>query len=163
MMANDMIETALASALEELETVKKGGEEQKEMLYELIDKMDGLEKRFNEQKPVPTPRLNTAPIETAIVKGITRLQQTVEAQPKTVVHERRILFFPEYNAQEYYRIVFGRLFFWLIVILLSAYLFMLGKEAIQSWYALHSQEKQLNEYKRYFQYLESKEKKKVKH
>ena len=161
-MANDMIETALASALEELETVKKGSEEQKELLHELLEKIDGLEKRLIDQKPVPLPRLNTAPIETAIVKGIIRLQQTVEAQPKTVIHQRRILLFPEYNAQEYFKTVIARLSLAVITVIITTFLFLLCEQFITDWYAVHSQEKQLNEYKQYFQYLESKDKKKVK-
>ena len=99
-MANDRIETALASALEELEWIKKTEEEQKVLFQKLMEKMDGMEKRMKEQKPVPVQPLNTAPLEAAISKGITRLQQTIETQPKMVVHERRILLFPEYNARE---------------------------------------------------------------
>ena len=146
-MANDRIETALASALEELEGIKKTEEEQKELLQKLMEQMDGMEKRMKEQKPVPVQPLNTAPLETAITKGITRLQQTIEAQPKPVLHERRTLLFPEYNAREYYKTVVARLSLAVIAVIVTTFLFLLCKQFIEDWYAVHSQQEQVTEYK----------------
>ena len=161
-MANDMIETALASALEELERVKKIEEQQKDLLHKVIEKMDGMEKRLTEQKPVPVQPLSTAPLEAVITKGITRLQQTIEAQPKTVVRERRILLFPEYGAQEYYKTVVARLFVAVLAVIVTSFLFLLCKQFIEDWYAVHSQQKELIEYKNAWQQLYLREEKKKK-
>ncbi len=139
-----MVETALASALEELERVKKMEEEQKALLRKLMEKMEAMEKRFTEHKPAPVQPLNTAPLVAAIVKGITRLQQTIEAQPKTVTKEYRVLLFPEYGAQEYYRIVFGRVIFWMVIVLAATYLFVLGKQAIEKWSVINKEQIELN-------------------
>ena len=161
-MATDIIEMALASALEELETFKKTEEEQKHLLQNLMEKINEMEKRVKDTRPLPPQPINTAPLEAAFTKAVTRLQQMVEAQPKNVVHERRILLFPEYNAREYYRLVLRRLFFWIIIVLLSTYLYVLGKQAIQTWYVIHSQQKEMDEYKRAWQQLYLKEEKKEK-
>lgn len=161
-MANDRIETALASALEELEKVKNIEEQQKELLNKIIEKMDGMEKRTTEQKPVPVQPLNTAPLKAAIAKGITRLQQTIEAQPKAVVHERRILLFPEWGAKEYYKAVVVRLSIAVIIVIITTFLFLLCKQAITDWYVVHSQQEELIECKHAWQQLYLKEEKKKK-
>ncbi len=147
-----MVETVLAGILEELSRIKSREEEQTKLLNEVMQKLEASDQRLKEQKSASQP-FSTAMLETVIMKEVAKLKQTIEAQPKTIKKEHRILLFPEYNVHEYYRLVFGRLFFWLFVILLSTYLFVLGKEAIQSWYTVHSQEKELNECKIVWQEL----------
>lgn len=161
-MANEIIEAALASVLEEMERSRKMQDEQKAVQGKLLETMTGIEARLSEmQQPAQQP-LDIIPIEVAITKGIANLQKSIEAQPKTIKKEHRILLFPEHGAREYYRLVFGRLFFWLTIIILSTYLFALGKQTVQSWSIIHSQEKELNECKDYVHYLLTKEKLKTK-
>ncbi len=61
-MATDMIETALASVLEELEDIKKREEEQTKLLKEVMEKMEGMGKRFAEQKPALSSAAQYSPI-----------------------------------------------------------------------------------------------------
>ena len=150
-MANDMVETVLAGILEELQAAKKKDEEQKVILQALENKMDGLEKGFTEVQKQTAKQVSAAHLEIAIAKGISRLQQTIEAQPKTVRKELRVLLFPEYNSKEYYRLVFGRLIFWLVVVLSITYLFLLGKQAIEKWSVISSQIKEMNTYRNTWQ------------
>jgi hypothetical protein len=55
----------------------------------------------------------------------------ITEQPKTVVHERRFLLFPEHHATEYYRIIF-RVILWLTVASAVYFLFALGRQALQN-------------------------------
>ncbi len=152
-MANEMIEAALASVLEEMERSRKVQDEQRAAQGKLLEMMKGIEARLSERQQAAQQPIDVIPLESAITKAIAKLQKSIEAQPKTIKKEHRILLFPEHSTREYYRLVFGKLFFWLIIILLSTYLFVLGKQTVQSWYAIHSQEKELNECKAYIQYL----------
>ena len=146
-MTNDTIEMALASVLEELEASRKKDEEDKAMLQAIENKINKLEEGFNTVKMQMAKQVNTTPLETSIAKGISRLQQTIEAQPKTVRREFRVLLFPEYDAKEYYRLVFGKLIFWMVVILIATYLFMLGKQVIEKWSMISMQNREINEYR----------------
>jgi hypothetical protein len=48
------------------------------------------------------------------------LKATIACQTKNITRQFRVLLFPNSNAREYYRIVFGRLLFWMVIILTSA-------------------------------------------
>ncbi len=58
----------------------------------------------------------------------------IESLPGKARREFRILFFPEYNTKEYYKIVFGRVIFWLVMLVISKYLYLLGSELISKSY-----------------------------
>ena len=152
-MANDRIETALAAVLEELEQLRKREEEQTKLLKEVMEKMEGIDEAGKETRQALLKPLNTAPLEVAIAKGMTRLQQTVEAQPKAVINERRILLFPEYNAGEYYKTVIARLSFAVIAVIIATFLFLLSEQLIKGWYSVHSQENKVNAYEGAWQRL----------
>jgi hypothetical protein len=57
----------------------------------------------------------------------------VAAQPKDVLHEKRILFFPEWNQKEYYKIIFGRILFWILWPLIATYCYFLGQDYL-AWH-----------------------------
>jgi hypothetical protein len=57
-----------------------------------------------------------------------KIKSAIEEQPKSVIRQFRILLFPEYGATEYYKLVFGRILFWMLIFLVATYLFTLGKQ-----------------------------------
>jgi len=61
-------------------------------------------------------------------------------------------------AENYYRIVFGRLLFWMMIFLIATYLFMLGKHGIDIWQSVKEKEVEDNQYKKAWQYLYTHEK-----
>jgi hypothetical protein len=73
------------------------------------------------------------PVQAMMTKFIEQVQATIMAQPKSIVRQIKILLFPEQNAREDYRLVFGRLLFWMMIFLIATYLFVLGKLFIDSW------------------------------
>jgi len=68
-----------------------------------------------------------------VISGILQIKQPLTSQPKSITRNFRLLLFPEMYAEQYYRIVFGRLLFWMMIFLFGIYLFMLGKHVIESW------------------------------
>jgi hypothetical protein len=77
--------------------------------------------------------INIVTITSRITNELGQIQALVEAKPKSITKEFRVLLFPEHNAVEYYRIVFGRPVFWMMILLISTYLFTLGKEYIAEY------------------------------
>lgn len=88
-----------------------------------------------------------------ITNGIQQTQQTEKAQPKTVTRQFRFLLFPKMYADQYYRIVFGRLLFWMMFFLLATYLYLLGKQGIESWQMVQEKNLEANHAKNAFDYL----------
>ena len=62
---------------------------------------------------------------------INTIKKVVESQPKNVIRQVRLLFFPDIDTAKYFRIVFGRLIFWMVIILILVLLFSLGQEWIE--------------------------------
>ena len=75
--------------------------------------------------------MNVQPIATAIDSGLDKIKSTIEAQPKSITKQFRVLLFPEYNAMEYYKLVFGRVLFWMLMFLIVTYLYLLAKMFIE--------------------------------
>jgi hypothetical protein len=61
------------------------------------------------------------------------ISQIVESQPKNVIKQVRLLLFPETNAGQYYKNVFGRLMPWALGLILVTYGFNLGQKFIERW------------------------------
>ena len=59
-----------------------------------------------------------------------KIKSAIEEQPKSVIRQFRILLFPEYGATEYYKLVFGRILFWMLIFLIATYLLTLGKQCM---------------------------------
>jgi hypothetical protein len=88
-----------------------------------------FDKKLTEIK-VSAPELNTLPLKMILTEGINRMQKIVAAQPKQVLHEKRILFFPEWNQKEYYKIIFGRILFWILCVIVAAYCYFLCRDFV---------------------------------
>jgi len=72
------------------------------------------------------PAIDTKPIVSLLEKHSEKITKVLEGQPKNVVYQLRYLLFPEDNIGYYYKIVFGHLIPWGIVIIIFAYLLNLG-------------------------------------
>ncbi|SKA06619.1 hypothetical protein SAMN04488128_102566 [Chitinophaga eiseniae] len=66
---------------------------------------------------------DTKPMQEIVKKGIIDMKLTVAAQPKNVTRKFQLLLFPEQDAKLFYRVVFGRWFLWLVVMLLLTNLY----------------------------------------
>ena len=152
-MANDRIETALASALEELEWIKRNSNDQTKAISSIGNEIKTIEKEIKEVKEKLPTILSKTYFDLVVGKERERVIKAVEAQPKNVVHQRRILLFPEWGAKEYYKTVLGRLCLGVVSVIIATFLFLLCKEFIQNWSDNRSSERELNAYKNAWQRL----------
>lgn len=90
----------------------------------LAKKVDGFGEKLDKIKVTP-PATDTSPIELMLAAGIDRMKRIVEAQPKNVIHEKRILFFPDSSSPEYYKVVLSIVFLFIFMVIVATYGFFL--------------------------------------
>jgi hypothetical protein len=90
----------------------------------LAMKVDGFGEKLDKIKVTP-PATDTSPIELMLAAGIDRMKRIVEAQPKNVIHEKRILFFPDSSSPEYYKVVLSIVFLFIFMVIVATYGFFL--------------------------------------
>lgn len=130
-MEPEIIETVLKEILEEIKIIHQENAGKEKSTGELKDKIHSLEKiLYTQGKP---SEINLSHVQLQLDSGIKNIVKIVREQPKSITRKIQILFFPETGAKEYYRLVFGRLLFWMMMILLATYMFSLGKQFIDSW------------------------------
>jgi hypothetical protein len=90
----------------------------------LAMKVDGFGEKLDKIKVNP-PATDTSPMELMMAAGIDRMKRIVEAQPKNVIQEKRILFFPDSSSPEYYRVVLSIVFLFIFMVIVATYGFFL--------------------------------------
>jgi hypothetical protein len=90
----------------------------------LANKVDSFSEKLDNIKVTP-PATDTSSIELVVASGIDKMRRVVEAQPKNVVHEKRILFFPDSSSPEYYRVVLSIVFLFIFMVIVVTYCFFL--------------------------------------
>lgn len=88
----------------------------------LTDRVKQIEIKL-ENPPGITVSADTRPIQEIVKKGFTDTRLIVAGQPKNVIRKFQILLFPEQDAKLFYKIVFGRWFLWLTIMLLLTNLY----------------------------------------
>jgi len=126
-MEKEILETVLIELLEESKKINVLIEGQNKEIQELKSSIRDFDRKFIEIK-VSVRSLDTVPLKRIISSGIIDIQKIIDAQPKQVLHEKRILFFPEWNQKEYYKIVFGRILFWIFWVIVATYCYFLGRD-----------------------------------
>lgn len=134
----DLLEPVLQEVLEELKETNKLNRENTQALVEQQKSLALIEKK-QDQKLLPPAASDTKQIEKLISESAANIMKFISEQPKEFVIHKRILLFPEHNAAEFYRLFYGRLFKWLTVIIISCFLYQLGKDYIaaiheKNWY-----------------------------
>lgn len=119
-MEQEIIETVLKEILDEIKLIH----------YENLSNQKCAKELKNK---IQSPEESLIPFEMKLDFTAKKIERIINEQPKNVVRKIQILLFPETGAREYYRLVFGRLFFWLMMFLLATYLFSLGLQFVDSW------------------------------
>lgn len=78
------------------------------------NKIDVSIKQHKPEKIVLEP-LDIKPIEAILQKSFLDIKFMIGRQPKSIVRKFQILLFPEHDAKLFYKIVFGRWFLWLAI------------------------------------------------
>ena len=130
-MEIEVLKNALNENLKEQQITNKQIEELAREVKDSSQKVDGFGQKLENQKIV-APAADTGPMQAILTDFLGRITRIVANQPKTVVHQRRFLLFPETNAGQYYKIVFGRLIPWGFAFIATAFVFTLGREYLQT-------------------------------
>jgi hypothetical protein len=65
-----------------------------------------------------------------VITNLQRLKTIIEAQPKQMIHEKRILFFPETYQQEFYKIIFGSVVKSFAILIVTLFTFFFLKDLL---------------------------------
>lgn len=131
-MESEVLVTAITELAEDQKSAGQQLEDLTKQVKEIGEKVEGFtDKLTNLQVVAPAPDMR--PVVAKLSEFLQKVTAILEAQPKNVVREYRLLLFPADNADRYYRIIFGRLFGWAVLILACTYLFNLGQQYIQTF------------------------------
>jgi hypothetical protein len=89
------------------------------------NKMDALKKEDKTAKSI-SETLDIRPIEAILQKGFLDIKFMIGRQPKSIIRKFQILLFPEQDAKLFYKIVFGRWFLWLAIMIALSNLYKWG-------------------------------------
>jgi hypothetical protein len=159
-METEMIQTVLTELVEELKELKQQDAKLMAVVSDLNNKVDEFELKLTNIKVV-APATDLEPITSAVHEQLFRIGGIIEEQPKNITREYKILLFPEHGAREYYKLVFGRLLFWMMIFLIATYLFSLGKQFIDSNTVVRYKEAESYQYRKAWNYLYNNSKKTV--
>lgn len=80
-------------------------------------------------------------LKTCLFSKMEEMATHVASHARPVKREFRILLFPEHGTTNYYKIVFGRIFFWLVMLCVAKYLYLLGDKWLTAEYENHKYQK----------------------
>lgn len=112
----DTLELVLKEMLQVQQDANRISDDQVTAINQLTVTVNSFNERLQNLKII-SPPIGTKPLEEIIKKGIADLQMTAASQPKNITRKFQIQLFPEQDAKLFYKIVFGRWFMWLAVML----------------------------------------------
>jgi hypothetical protein len=148
----DMFELVLKEILDEQQKANNISADNIAAINQLAITASSFNERLTNLKIIPPP-VSTKTYEEIIKKGITDMQLTVGNQPKTVTRKFQILLFPEQDAKLFYKIIFGRWFLWLTVILFITNLYKWSIHWSDSQKEIKQQQLQTDRIKKAWNYL----------
>ena len=150
-MNQEVFETVLNDILQELQEGNRLKRQLDQQVQTLKEKVDGFEQRLADIRVV-APAVDIAPLQQLIKEGtenitalvsshlektngiieekIRKFMAGIEDQPKPIVRQWRILFFPENDYSGTFRIFLNRVCGWGTLLVLIAALFTLGQDYI---------------------------------
>ena len=136
-MEDEIIETVLKEILDEIRIIHEQNVGRRKYEEDFKNKLESIEKKL---LSVETKSSGINLLQLQLESNAKKIEKIINEQPKNIIHKRQILLFPEYGAREYYKLVFGRLIFWMMMFLLAFYLFSLGKQFIDDWTEVRQRE-----------------------
>ena len=124
-MENEIIETVLTEILEEQKQGNLLSQKNAQFLADQVLILKQVEEKS---------ALQNEEIKSFFITNIEALSSQLGSQAKPVKREFRILLFPEHGTTEYYKVVFGRILFWLVILCLVKYAYLLGDKWITKEY-----------------------------
>ena len=105
-MNTETIENVLHEILNEQKETGKLNKQLISKMENISCQMEKLEKKTNKSE-VPSSNDDIKSLQEIIVDGISSIKQTVAAQQRNSIAEKRIIIFPEFRSSECYRLLFN--------------------------------------------------------
>jgi hypothetical protein len=118
----DMLEFVLKEILDEQKKTNKINSDLVSAINQLTGKVNAFSEKL-EEREIPPPTIDMKPTQEIMKQAIEHMELIAGSQPKTVTKQFQILLFPERDAKMFYKIVFGRWFIWIGVMLLLTNLY----------------------------------------
>lgn len=118
------------------------------------DKIDAFKKEYKTEKIVSDP-LDIKPIEAILQKGFLDIKFMIGREPKNIIRKFQILLFPEQDAKLFYKIVFGRWFLWLTIMVALSNLYSWGIHFSDNRKEIEIQQIQNDRIKKAWEYMYS--------
>jgi len=110
-----------------METEKEALQKRDLLLEQVVQRLENIK--------VEAPKPNLSEVIGAINNGYEKIAAAIEKRPKPIQRLWRIYLFPENNTREYYRMVFGRLFFWGLMLIIVIYVGTFINKGIDAYQA----------------------------
>ena len=141
-MDSAVMEEVLKEILQQQKEMEEASEKEQEAMLQMFIKLEAFDQKLETLKLPATIDVST--VLTPIKRWLEELKALVEAQPKTVVHEKRFHLFPN-RPEEYYKLIFGNFFKGLVILIIGVYALVIINRYIREQEYLH--------YKQAWQYL----------
>jgi hypothetical protein len=109
-MEKEIIETVLIEVLEEQKQTNQLIEQNNKLVQSVKEELKQQKETFS----------------VSILSRLNTLKEELSNPLQPVKREFRILLFPEHGTLNYYKVVFGRIFFWLVILCIAKYAYLLG-------------------------------------
>ena len=124
-MENEIIETVLTEVLEEQKQSNLLTQKNGRFLEEQVLILKGMEEKS---------AMQNEELKNFFITKMEAFSSQVASHARPVKREFRILLFPEHGTTNYYKIVFGRIFFWLVMLCIAKYAYLLGDKWLTAEY-----------------------------
>jgi hypothetical protein len=118
----------------------------------LTGKVDEVNQKVDKPKPVIVSA-DTRPMQKIVQKGVDDMKIMVGTKPQSIVRKFQILLFPEQDAKLFYKIVFGRWFLFLVLLLLIESLYKFSIHWSDNEKEIHREELENDRIKNAWYYL----------
>jgi hypothetical protein len=141
-MDSAVMEEVLKEILQQQKEMAEASEKEQEARQQIFVKLEAFDKKLDTLKSPVTNDVSA--VLTPIKKWIEEIRMLVEAQTKTVVHQKSFQPFSN-KSEEFYKLIFGLFFKELIFLIISIYTLVIINRYIREREYLH--------YKQAWQYL----------
>lgn len=119
-MNEEVLKAILAEILEEQKMFNTNNGLLTKAIEDFSEKLSDFENKLSDNL------VSTREETKLVITNLQRIKTIIEAQPKQVIHEKRILLFPETYKQEFYKIIFGSIVksFAILIVTLFAFFFL---------------------------------------
>jgi hypothetical protein len=146
----------LQLVLEEFTLEQKTNNEHIEALINAVknveNKIDAFKNEYKIEKNV-SEKLDIKQIEAILQKGFLDIKFMIGRQPKSIIRKFQILLFPEQDAKLFYKIVFGRWFLCLVIMVALSNLYNWGIHYIDNNKEIQMQQIQNDRIRKAWEYM----------